>query len=98
MELQDFLLIFVSGGGGVVVYWLLETVPFLANMQAEYKRYASLILAGLLPIPFYLLGVAMQYWPAPVDWRAWVESLFAIAAGSLLASQAVHGRRQLREN
>jgi hypothetical protein len=96
MELRDLLMVLISGGGGVVVYWLLEHVPTLANLSPEYKRYASLILAALLPIPFYLLGVAMQYWPAPVDWRAWVEILFAIAAGAVIASQAVHGREQLR--
>lgn len=97
MELQDFLLIFVSGGGGIVVYWLLEHVPALANLSSEMKRYVSLALAAMLPIPFYLLGVAMQYWSAPADWRSWVESLFAIAAGAVIASQAVHGRRQLRD-
>lgn len=97
MELKDFLLIFVSGGGGVVVYWLLEHVPALETLQSEYKRYVSLILAALLPLPFYLMGVAMQYWPAPADWRAWIEALFAIAAGAVLASQAVHGRKQLRD-
>lgn len=97
MELRDFLLIFVAGGGGVVVYWLLENVPALAGLASEYKRYLSLLLSGVLPIPFWLLGIAMAYWPAPTDWRGWVESIFAIAAGAILASQAVHGRKQLRD-
>lgn len=97
MELRDFLLIFVSGGGGVVVYWLMENVPALAGLASEYKRYLSLLLSALLPIPFWLLGIAMNYWSAPVDWRAWVEAIFAIAAGAILASQAVHGRKQLRD-
>jgi hypothetical protein len=97
MELSDLLLIFVSGGGGVVVYWLLENIPALAGLASEYKRYLSLVLSGLLPIPFWLLGIAMNYWPAPGDWRAWVESIFAIAAGAIIASQAVHGRRELRD-
>lgn len=96
MELSDFLLIFVSGGGGVVVYWLMERIPALANLAPEYKRYLSLLLSGLLPIPFWLAGIAMNYWPAPVDWRGWVEAAFAIAAGAILASQAVHGRQKLR--
>jgi hypothetical protein len=97
MELRDLLLVFVSGGGGVVIYWLMERVPALANLQAEYKRYLSLALSAALPVPFWLLGIAMQYWPAPVDWRAWVESIFALAAGAIIASQALHGRRQLRD-
>lgn len=96
MELRDLLLVFISGGGGVVVYWLIEHIPALANLEAEYKRYVSLVLSALLPIPFWLFGILMQYWPAPADWRAWVESIFAIAAGAIIASQALHGRRQLR--
>ena len=97
MELRDLLLVFVSGSGGVVIYWLMEHIPALANLQAEYKRYVSLLLSGLLPIPFWLLGIVMQYWPAPVDWRAWVEAIFALAAGAIIASQALHGRKQLRD-
>lgn len=97
MELRDLLLVFVSGGGGVVVYWLLEHVPALAALQSEYKRYVSLLLSAVLPIPFWLFGIAMQYWAAPADWRAWVESIFAIAAGAILASQGLHGRKQLRD-
>jgi hypothetical protein len=96
MGLKDLLLVFVSGGGGAVVFWLMGHVGFLMRLSAEYKRYASLILAGVLPIPFWLAGVAMQYWAAPPTWRGWVEIIFALAAGAILVSQGLHGRTQLR--
>ena len=97
MELKDFLLIFVSGGGGAVVYWLMEHVKFLANLEPEWKRYVSLALAGVLPIPFWLFGIAMNYWMPPVGWRAWVEAIFALAVGAILVSQGLHGRMKLRK-
>lgn len=96
MELRDILLVLMAAGSGGLVYWLMETVGFLRALPAEWKRYVSLALSGLIPVLAWLVGVAMLYWDAPGDWRAWIEAIFAVAAGGIITSQTMHGALKLR--
>ena len=95
MGLKDLVLLLMVPGSGGLVYYLMEKVPFLVGLPAEAKRYVSLFLSGLFPVLAWLVGIAMLYWQAPGDWRAWVEAIFAVAAGGIITSQALHGRLQL---
>lgn len=96
MTLKDALLILVSGGGGAIVYWLMENVKFLKNLAPDYKRYASIGLSMLLPVLAWLVMIAMSYEQAPSTWQGWIESIFALAAGAIIISQGLHGALQLK--
>ena len=96
MSLRDALLILVSGGGGAVVYWLMENIKFLKALYPDHKRYVSLGLSMLLPVLAWLVMLAMSYEPAPTNWQGWVESIFALAAGAIIVSQGLHGAIQLK--
>lgn len=94
--LKDILLAVVTMGAGGAVYWLMENVPFLKGLAADWKRYVSLALGALIPVACWLIGVAMAYWAAPETWRAWIEAIFAVAMVGITTSQAIHGATKLR--
>lgn len=96
MELREFLSLLVSGGAGAVVFWLMESVPVLVSLRADYKRYASLGLAVVLPVAAWLAMVGLGYQVPPETWQGWVERVFALAAGAIVVSQGVHGALRLR--
>jgi hypothetical protein len=95
MTVKDFLLLLMSAGSGGVVYWAMESFAWLKNLKPEAKRYVSYGLAALLPVVGWLLGIGMDYWESPIGWRAWVEAVFALAAGAIIVSGGLHGRLQL---
>jgi len=94
--LQALVWIVSGGGASYLAYWLIENVPFLVRLAAESKRYVSLVLPAILTVAFAILGylamIAMLYEPAPIDARAWIETLFAVAVLSVIGAQAIHGR------
>jgi hypothetical protein len=96
LALKDVLLVLMAAGSGGLVYWLMETAAWLKALPADQKRYASLALSALVPVLAWLGGVGMAYWAAPSTWRAWVEAIFAVAAGGILTSQTLHGALKLR--
>ena len=96
MQLRDILLVLMTAGAGGAVYWLMENVGFLRNLAPEWKRYVSLALSALIPVLAWLVGALMLYWDAPGDWRAWIEAIFAVAAGGIITSQSLHGALKLR--
>jgi len=88
---------FVAGGGaGIVSYWLMEKVPQLKGLAAEYKRYASVALSAVLAMAAYALAVGLNYQTSPGDLQGWLEALFAAASVAVGLSQIIHGRRKLR--
>ena len=95
MTLKDVLLVLMAAGSGGLVYFLMEQVAFLANLPAMWKRIVSLALSGVIPVLAWLIGIAFLYWVAPVGWRAWLEAIFAIAAGGIITSQGLHGALKL---
>lgn len=96
MTLADALLLVISGGAGGLVYWLMENVPALKALRADWKRYISWFLSALLPILAWLAAVALGYLPAPGSWQGVVEQLFALLFVAFSASQGVHAALKLR--
>lgn len=95
MELREVLSALISGGAGVVVYWLMENIRWLADLRPDLKRYASLGLAMAIPVAAWLIMVLLGYMPAPATWQGWIEAIFAMATGTLVVSQGLHGALKL---
>ena len=98
--LRDVVMYVLNGGAGIVVGWLFENVAFLkewlASLRSDYKRYAIWIASILITLGLWGIALAMTYEPMPVDWRAAVERVFALAALSITGSQTYHAVRFLR--
>ena len=94
--MRDLILVLMTAGSGGVVFWLIDTIPFLMQLPADLKRYVSLFLSCLVPVLAWLVGILMAYWTAPDTWRAWVEAVFAVASGGIITSQTLHAALRLR--
>lgn len=88
----------VSGGGaGILTYFLIDKVPFLAKLAPDYKRYASIAIVIVLAWGAWGLTMLMNYSPVPEDWRSLIETGFSITFVALTTSQITHGMRDLRQ-
>jgi len=96
-NLKDFLVWVLTPGAGVLAYWLMENVQFLVDLEARLKRFVAFGLSAVLGILAFLAMVGMGYQAVPVDWRAWVEALFGVAAVAGGLSQILHGLLKLRK-
>ena len=98
MNLNDAFVWIMSGGGAAYVgFWLVERVAFLATLASDVKRYAAFALTAALAVGAWCGLTALTGEPWPVDWRAWVNVLFSVAATAIIAGQAVHGAKVLRK-
>jgi len=92
------VLSWVAGGtgAGIVSYWVMTKLPW-KEAQSELKRYTSLALAVVIAWAawFLLLWGGVQAMPGV--WQSWLEQLFAVAVPALLASQSLHGAKDLRK-
>ena len=86
-----------GGGAGVIAFFLMEKVRFLADLGSDYKRYASILLTGVLALAAWGAGMGMQYLTVPADWRGWVEAAFSTIAVALVTAQTIHGATALRQ-
>lgn len=91
MELKDTLLFLSTTGAAVVVFWMMGTYPELSGLPSSWKRFVAFALTAGIAIAAWLVQVVMLYQVAPVDWRAWVEVLFAVGGGSIGLNQLIHG-------
>ena len=85
-----------GGGSGVVAFFLMEKVKFLAGLAPDYKRYASLGITAAVALAAWGIGLGMKYIPIPGDPRSWVESVFSIVAVAIAIAQTIHGATSLR--
>jgi hypothetical protein len=85
----------LEGGMGVVAYFLMEKVPFLAGITpSSTKRYVSFAVAAL--VAWAALGVTFWFGAAmPATAQEWVNLLFATAFGAVIVSQSIHGETRL---
>ena len=97
MELSEFLLWLVTGGGaGLFGYWLMDrVVKRFPGLSSELKRYLSLVIAAGLAMLAYYVQTMLAYVPSPETAQAWIEALFSVAAVAISLSQVVHGRVKL---
>lgn len=94
--LMEVLKWLISGGSGAVAYWLMEKVKALAALEPEPKRYVSLAISGAVAVLAFLAQVGMGYQAAPLDARAWIETLFAVVGVAMGIGQILHGALKLR--
>ena len=98
MNLTDALVWIISGGGAAFAgFWLVERIAWFAALTSEVKRYAAFAITGLFAIGAWTALTALTGTAWPATWGAWVNQLFAIAAGAIIAGQAVHGAKVLRK-
>jgi len=98
MNLNDALVWIISGGGAAMAgFYLVEKVALFADLVPEAKRYAAFALTGLLAVGAWCALTALTGAVWPVGLAAWVDALFAVAAGAIIAGQAVHGVKVLRK-
>lgn len=102
MELQEFLVWLISGGGaGIIGYALVGPIQKLwekltrVAIHGKVKRYLSLALAGAVASSAYYCATVLSYVPSPVGAQAWLEALFSVVAVAIGLSQAIHGARKL---
>ncbi len=95
LTLKDALLALMAGGGGVIVFLLMENVAWLKSLRPDYKRYVSWALSGAIPILAWGAMLLMGYEPLPTTWQAVVERLFALLAIAFTASQGLHAAKRL---
>lgn len=92
------VLAWVAGGtgAGFLAYWVMNKLPW-KEAQAELKRYSGLALSVVFAWAawFVLLWAGVQV--MPIGAKEWLEKLFAVAVPALLASQSMHGARELRK-
>ncbi len=84
-----------SGGAGVVAYYIIDRWPWASNLQPEPKRYLAYALSGVIGVLAYLATLAMNYQAAPEGWRAWIETIVAVAFLSGGVSQFWHAAKDL---
>ncbi len=94
-ELREILVWVTTAGAGVLAYWLVEEVAWLAQLAPKAKRFASFGLTAILALAAWGVQLVMAYAETPVGWRAWVEAVVAIVAAAIVVAQGVHGARDL---
>ena len=96
MTLVDALKwVLLSGGAGVLAYFLMGRVPELAGMQPEPKRYASWLLSAVFACLAFSLMVALGYSETPESVQGWIEQLFYYSSLAVGVSQVTHARKDL---
>lgn len=94
--LIDVLKWIIGGGGAtVLVYGLMEMVPFLAGLEAKYKRLVSYLLGGTAGAAAARLLVWFGVVDAPATSQEWVLLLFAGAFLAVSGSQLLHGYKKM---
>jgi hypothetical protein len=92
----DFLKwVLLSGGAGVLAYFVMGKVPELESMNPEPKRYMSWLIAAGFACTAFSLMVLFGYEEVPANGQVWFEQLFFYAALAITASQTTHARRDL---
>ena len=85
----------LSGGSGVLSYFLMEKVKQLAALNPEPKRYVALGISAAVAVLAYLAQMGMGYATVPVDTKAWIESIFAVVGVACGVGQVLHARVKL---
>ena len=98
MDLLSVLQLAVAGGlSGSVTYVMLKYWPWYGALtNAELKRWIAIGANAVVAVAAWFAMLGMGYVQAPVDSRAWVETIakivLALGATSYEVSQAWHGR------
>lgn len=92
----DFLKwVVLSGGAGVLAYFVVGKVPEFEGVSPEPKRYIAWAFAAGFACIAYGLMVLFGYEQMPATGQAWFEALFYYGTLAIGASQATHARFDL---
>jgi hypothetical protein len=93
LDLRSVLIWCISGGGGgVIAWWLIPRVPWMAALAYEHKRWCAMILAGFVGVLATCASVIAFEDSAPADWRGWGIKLVAVFMTAAVAGQLAHSR------
>lgn len=92
---QLILWIVTGGGASALAYWLIDHVPFLANLASKPKRLASVGLTLSMGFLAYGLSIAVGYDSSPANLVEFTETAFALGGLILAGSSLIHGWRDL---
>jgi len=91
MELQVFLRFVMTGGGaGLAAYWLIDNVPFLANLASKAKRLSAFAISALLADAAFIALAYAGYANIPVGALSWAEQLFAVGTSAFGLATLLH--------
>jgi hypothetical protein len=95
MELEKILVWVTTPGAAWLAYWLINNVAWLSAKGPRAKRFWACGISAGLAIAAYLAQIAMQYQPAPVEWRAWIEALVLVGTTAFGLATLIHGAKDL---
>lgn len=88
-----------DGGAAYLAFQLVERWRVLAGLAAEAKRIVAFALSAVIACIVFAVAVTIfnyvEIAVIPSGWQEWVEALFEIAAGAIIAGQLLHGRKVL---
>ena len=111
MTLHEALLWLMGAGAGVLAHYALRRLEhsvtlrepwrwlryWFGSLHSDDKRWTAWFVTGIIAIAAYLLVLVMQFRLPPVEWRGWVQELFAVVAAAIIAGQVQHGRVDLAQ-
>ena len=93
LDLRSILIWLISGGGGgVIAWWLIPHVAWMAALEYEHKRWCAMALAGIVGVLATCASVIVFQDSAPADWRGWVIKLVGVFMAAAIAGQLAHAR------
>ena len=93
LDLRAILIWCISGGGGgVIAWWLIPHVAWMAALEYEHKRWCAMTLAGIVGVMATCASVIVFRDSAPADWRGWAIKLVAVFMTAAIAGQLAHAR------
>ena len=96
MNLVGLLTWVVSeGGAAAVAFWLCDRLPYVKDLEHDYKRYAVFVVTAIVAIGAWAVLTAGQGNPWPVGWWAWLSQLVAIATIAFTGNQFIHAATDL---
>ncbi len=96
MDLRTLLFAGVSGLSGTAIYWAFACIPswkaWLDSLSSEWKRLFVICVSMTIGVICFMATVGMEYTPAPVTSREWIETIAGVLikiAGTSLSTFGV---------
>lgn len=95
---EAFLTWIISRGGAAAAgFYLIEHVAWFAKLQAWPKRVIALAVTALIAWGAWAVMIVFTGQAWPVNWQAWIDTLWSIGVTAGIGSTLVHGAVVLRQ-